>query len=76
MNKKLNMNINGIGYIKNNQQNTLMTSITNHGHVQFNSGFELRENQLIESRVDLSLGITLEGSATLYGLYQTQKSID
>jgi uncharacterized HAD superfamily protein len=72
MNHKQNIHINGIGYIQNDNINTMMTSITHHGHIELDYNSNLSINDLKDSMLDVSLGITLDGQATFYGLYQTQ----
>lgn len=72
MNQKQSLYVNGIGYIKNDDINTMMTSLTHHGHIQLDYNSNLSLLDLKDSSLDVSLGITLDGQATLYGLYQTQ----
>lgn len=72
MNQKQNLYVNGIGYIKNDDIDTMITSITHHGHIELDYNSNLALTDLKESSLNLSLGISLDGQATVYGLYQTQ----
>ncbi len=75
MNQQQNLYVNGIGYLKNNDEKTMITSLTHHGHIDLNYNSNLEITGLKNSSLNMSLGITLDGQATLYGIYQTQNQL-
>ncbi len=68
----LSLKINGIGYIVHDDLNTMISSITNHGLINLNKYESLTPSELILMDIDISLGLSIEGSLSVYGLYQTK----
>ena len=67
--------VNGIGYVVSDEKPKVMSSITNHGEISFSSDINLTSELLSQLEIKGSFGLTFEGSASIYGLYQTRDQL-
>ena len=68
----MDIDINGIGYVLNDDINSLLASITNYGDITLTADQSLDQQSLQDMNINVSLGLTINGRATIYGLYQTK----
>ncbi|AUD64719.1 hypothetical protein BK011_03135 [Tenericutes bacterium MZ-XQ] len=75
VNQSLTIRMNGIGHVISNDVSHMLTSITNHGELNLISDPFLSLTELNLMDIRGSFGLTVDGSATIYGLYQTKDQL-
>ena len=75
VNQSLDIKLNGIGYLLSDKWSNQLLSITNHGSVTLSSDPSLTTQELANTNIEISLGMTIDGSAQVFGLYQTKDQL-
>jgi len=75
VNQVLDIKLNGIGYLNSSSLLNTITRITNHGSVSLSSDPSLSTNILENMNIEGSFGLTIDGTASVYGIYQTQDQL-
>ena len=75
VNQALDLKLNGIGYLISDQLSNQLTRITNHGSVSLSSDPLLSEAALSSMNMNGSFGLTLDGSASIFGIFQTKDQL-